>query len=1035
MRTIFKTLFASLLLAGLSLTMAAQTRTVTGAVSEAVDNGLSPIPGVGIVVKENPKMGAVTNLDGHYSIQVPTTGTVTLVYSCIGYDDLELVVGNNTVVNATLSFSSELLDDVVVVGYGVQKRSDVAGSVTTIKSEDLASFPSNSVAEMMRGKAAGVQVTTSSGAPGSNASIQIRGVRSLKENSNTPMFVIDGVVATETEFNSVDPDDVESLEILKDAASQAIYGARAANGVVMITTKRGKEEKATITFNSTISMQRLWRNFEFYNPEEYYQLRREAIAHDYGYGVDPGSYDMELATLTPHLVLTDDVMERMYENGQATDWEKLMFSPALMQKYSLSVRGGGKKVKISASAGYLNQKGMVNIGSRFQRGNLRFNADYEARSWLTIGVSTSYIKSSNLGAPADFNSYIVKSPLSTPYEEDGKTYAQYSNSTGEKNPLYDAQYYKKNVDTDITRLNGYIDIHPFKGFSYRFNGGYYNRFQETGEYKKKEYTGGGAAGSIKNSKLHHYTLENILSYQVPFNNKDYSLNLTAVQSYEYQVTKDLGFGANNVPVDSFWWNMIADGENSSQTRSVSEYKLLSFLFRAQFGYKDRYLVNVAMRCDGSSRFGRNNKWGYFPSVSAAWRISQEPWMKEARAVSNLKIRVSYGLVGNQNGIGNYETLGTVADNDYEFGNNYIMGYLPGSTLANPNLKWESTGSANIGVDFGFFKNRLNGTIEYYNTTTYDLLFDRNINSVLGYTKMVDNVARTRTQGIDINLDGAIIRNKNLDWTIGTTLSWFNNKIVRLSGEVDENGVPVDDVANKWFIGKPINVLYMYKTDGIFQYSDFVGGQPDVMGKWQLVPTIDTDGDGIPDSSPQRTDTVEPGKVKVVDVNGDGVINASDRIVINKDPKFIASINTSLKFYGVELFMEWYAALGGYNTNPYLSDSNYGGSLQGKNNGIKVDYWTPNNPTNAFPRPSFQSGTTYHSDLTLQSTSYVRLRTLSLGYALPTKTLRKAHLKGVKFTLTATNLLTFSKFLSYSPETRPGAYPEAQQFAASVNFTF
>lgn len=1035
MNNLFRTMIVfCALVVGASLQMNAQNMTVSGTVVEETDSGLAPIAGVGVLIKGNPSGGTVTDEKGRYSIAVPSGKPTTLVFTCIGYADQEIAVNGRAVIDVTMAFASEFLDDVVVVGYGVQKRSDVAGSVASIKADDLITYPSNSIAEMMRGKAAGVQVSTSSGAPGSNSSIQIRGVRSLNDGSNTPMFVIDGVVATETEFNAVNPDDVESLEILKDAASQAIYGARAANGVVIITTKRGSKEKPVITFSSTISEQHLWRNFDFYNGDEYYNLRQEAIAADMGLGYEPADYPTELATLGPDTVLGDTSLEAAHEKGQTTNWEDLMFSNALMQKYELGIRGGSNKVRVSASAGWLNQKGMVNIGSRYKRANLRLNMDYEATSWLTIGASSSYIKSSNLGAPASFNSYITLTPLGNPYEEDGVTYRRYVDNGTTQNPLFNAQYYKSETDTDISRLNGYVDIHPFKGFSYKLNAGYYNRYQEAGSYKTREYTGGGAAGSVTGSKLFHYTVENILSYQVPFTNKDLSLNLTGVQSYEYQVSSSIGFGSNTVPVDSFWWNMIADGVNTSMTRSVSEYYLLSYLARAQFSYKGRYLMNVAMRRDGSSRFGKTHKWGNFPSVSLAWRVSQEPWMKSVDAVSNLKLRASYGLVGNQNGIGNYETLGTVSDYEYEFGDNYYMGYLPGSTLANKNLMWESTASANFGIDFGFFKNRINGTIEYYNTTTSNLLFDRSINSVLGYTKMTDNVAKTRTNGIDLNIDFAIVRNKNVEWTTGIVYSLFKNKILRLSGEVDEDGNPVNDVTNKWFVGSPINVIYTYKTNGIFQYDDFEGY--DASGKWILKNTEDTDGDGIADAPMGRTDTpIAPGKIKIVDVNGDHKIDADDRVIYKKDPDFIASWNNTLRVYNFDLYMDWYAVVGGYKTNSYLHESNYGGSLQGKNNGIKVDYWTPLNPSNSYPRPSFGTNTSYQSSLTLTKASYLRLRTLSLGYNIAPKALHKIGIQAAKLTLTATNLLTFTDYLSYSPETSPGTYPEARQYAAGINFSF
>lgn len=1019
-----------MLLAGLSA--AAQTRTVKGVVSEKTDNGSEPVIGAGVLIKGTTKGGTATNAKGEYTISVPA-GQNVLVFSSIGYKDVEVEIGNRSVIDVTMETDSEMLDDVVVVGYGVQRRSDVSGSVASIKAEELALTPATNIAEMMRGKASGVQVTLGSGAPGSTSSILIRGVRSLKastDSANEPLYVIDGIPATAAEFNAISPDDVDNLEILKDAASQAIYGSQAANGVIIINTKRGSKEKAVVTFTSSISSQHLWRNFEFYSPEEYYELRKQAVANDYKYN-DPAIIDL----MTANEILGDEMMEAAYAAGKSTDWESVMFSPALIQKYDVSVRGGANKFKVSASAGYLNHKGMVNIGSRFTRGNARINMDYEANRWLTIGTSSTYIKQLNVGAPSSFNSYITMTPLASAYDEDGNP-LQYINSEKQKNPLYDAQFYRSETATDIARFNGYIDIHPIKGLSYKFNFGYYDRFQESSSYKTKEFTGGGAAGSISDSKLNKYTIENIVNYQVPFSNKDLSLNVTGVQGYYHQVSSGISIDANNVPIDSYWWHMIADGVNSDFGHSFSEYYTLSYLLRGQFSYKNRYMVNAAIRRDGSSRFGSGNKWGSFPSISAAWRINQEPWMKNIKEISNLKLRLSYGLVGNQAPISNYETLGTTTDYEYEFGSMYYHGYLPGNSLPNINLKWETTASANAAVDFGLWKNRFNGTIEFYNTNTYNLLFSRQINSALGYTNMTDNVAKTRTYGWDINLDGAIIRNKNVEWNAGVILSVYKNKIVRLSGEVDENGKPIDDITNKWFIGSPINVAYDYKTDGIYQYDDFDREASDPSAdKWVLLPTFDSDNDGTPDKAIERTDVIAPGKIKVVDKNGDGVINADDRFIINEDPDFVASFNMGLRLWNFDFYMDWYGVHGVHKTNKYLYDSNAGGSLQGKNNGIKVNYWTPSNPSNEFPRPSFNSNTSYQSSLTMCDASYLRLRTLSAGYTFDKKFLSKIKVKTAKLTLTATNLLTFTKYLSYSPETAPGTYPEPRQYNATLTLSF
>ena len=414
--------------------VSAQMRTVSGTVTESTSSGMVPVVGAGVVVKNLPSNGAATDINGRYSINIPSDRDVILVFSSIGYADQEVEVGNRSVVDVILSASSEFIEDVVVVGYGVQRRSDVAGSVASIKSEELFQYPASSMAELMRGKAAGVQVSIASGAPGSTSSIQIRGTRSLLDGSNVPMYVIDGVVASEIEFNSLSPEEVESIEILKDAASQAIYGARAANGVIMVTTKRGNDEAPVITFNSSHSIQKLWRNFDFYSPEEFYELRKQAVAHDWNYDtVD------QIATLTPADDFADDIMEKAYKEGNSTDWESLMLKPALMQKYELGIRGGSQRIKYSTTVGYLDHKGMCILESRFNRANIRFNADYKAKDWLTIGMSTAYIKINNKREPGSFNDYITTPAWGVPFEADGVTPTKYINSSQDANPLWNGR--------------------------------------------------------------------------------------------------------------------------------------------------------------------------------------------------------------------------------------------------------------------------------------------------------------------------------------------------------------------------------------------------------------------------------------------------------------------------------------------------------------------------------------------------------------------------------------------------------------------
>ena len=369
--------------------------------------------------------------------------------------------------------------------------------------------------------------------------------------------------------------------------------------------------------------------------------------------------------------------------------------------------------------------------------------------------------------------------------------------------------------------------------------------------------------------------------------------------------RDRGYATSDLPVDMDW-DFISNGQFSgTPTRTFSENNLVSFMGRASYIFMDRYIMNVAIRRDGSSRFGKNNKWGTFPSLALAWRANEESFLRNVSWIDNLKLRLSYGIVGNQNGIGNYTTLGLTDQERYEFGDNSYMGYLPGKELSNPNLKWEQSRTANIGLDFGFFNNRLSGTIEYYNTRTTDLIVKREINSVLGYEQMLDNLGETKSHGIDISINGDVFRTKNFTWSLGANFSQYANEIVKIDNQVDENGKPLSQPGNSWFVGKPIHVYYDYLPDGIYQYEDF-DIKRNAYGKleYTLKPTIDTDGDGIADKALTREDNVAPGSVKIKDVNGDGKINADDRTPISRDPDFTLSLNTTLKWKGFDFYMDW-----------------------------------------------------------------------------------------------------------------------------------
>ena len=964
--------------------------------------------------------GTVTDIDGKYVISAGKDAT--LQFSCLGYRSVEEKVAGRNTINVVLASDSQMQDELVFIGYGVQKRSDLTGSVASVKAEDMKKFPATNVSEMLRGMSTGVQVTTSSGAPGSSASIQIRGARSLSA-SDSPLFVIDGVPSTSTEFNLINSADIESIEILKDAAAQAVYGARAANGVVLVTTKRGRKGRTEVSFESTVSVQTFWRNFELYDPESWAELRRQAYAGN-AQMHDPDA----IANMDPAYFFDDPIMQSNWENAKWTDWESLLIKPAVMQKYSLGMRGGTDKLKFAATVGYLDQNGMIE-GSGYRRGNIRVNADFEPYKWLKIGVNTSANKSTRDENPASITSFLIRPPYGQAFDDEGNL-LRYINSSQSTNPLYNKQQRREQTQQDMFRLNAFLELRPFEGFSYKFNATEYARFAEIGSYKTSLYPGGGAAGTLSNSRDFNYVIENIINYAVPISNDDHSLNLTLVHSWDKDYMTKLAVEADSVPVDTFWWNMLGDGEPLDIGRTLSESILVSYLARAQYSYKGRYIFNGSLRYDGSSRFGENNRWALFPSVAGAWRISKEPFMKDIRPISDLKLRLSWGSVGNQEGIGNYTTLGNASRYEMEFGSSFVMGYLPGGSIPNPNLKWETTTSTNFGLDYGLFDGRIYGSIEGYLTRTTDLLVSRQIESVLGYSSILDNLGETRTSGFEFSVNADVVSTKEFNWNVGLNLSTFKNHIVRIDNRKDDDGNYIDDVENRWFIGHPINVYYDYIAEGIWQYDDFIG--QDSGGKWIMKPNVDSDGDGVADATMVISDVIQPGSVKLVDYNKDGKITPDDRQIIERDPDFIAALNTSLNWKGFDFYMDWYAVVGTTRRNDWLYNGENGGSLQGTNNGIKVNYWTPTNPSNEAPRPISGMAQPNHRSLAYQDASYLRLRTLSLGYTFPRKWLRGCDLRAA---FTVTNLLTFTDYQSYSPEASVGSYPEPRQWAFSLNFKF
>lgn len=956
-----------------------------------------PLIGVSVLI-EGTTQGTITDFDGNFTLNAQEGQTLEVSY--MGYRTEHVRVSGSSLA-VVLREDTKTLDEVVVVGYGTQKRSDLTGSVASVKADDVNAVPTSSVAEMLRGQAAGVVVTQNSARPGGQSDIVIRGKKSLT-GGNAPLYIVDGTpVDNIDDFNS---QDIESIEVLKDAAAQAIYGARASNGVILVTTKKGAEGKTSVDINAYAGAQMVKRNFDLYSGAEWAQLKREANR----------SFVYDPATKTATGTYQDDasLFGNMYQNfvdQQYTDWENLMVHPALQQKYDISVRTGNDRSKMSAALGYFDQEGMISPAN-YQRYNARFDFSQKLGKRVTLGFKTNYIHSNQKSEDSDFAKVLTESPLLSAYDADGNMLSLLADSKW--SPLWNNAHYTSDKKTDRFMLGANLNWDIWGGFTYRLNASVNYRNQEQGTYQDSKHEKGSSVGgqaAITNTRYVDYLLENIFGYDHTWQDRHH-LNVTLVQSIESIRTTKTKTSGSGFATDDLGYNNISAASITNPTvRTITPRHLVSFMGRVNYSLMDKYLFSVSARVDGSSVFGKNSKWGVFPAGSFAWRINQEDWLVDVNWLTNLKLRLSAGSVGNQ-AIDPYQTQGLVDGYYMKFGDqNAMVGYLPSTQLQNPDLKWETTTSYNVGLDFGFLRDRIMGSVEYYYAKTTDLLVEKSINQTTGYNTQLVNMGSVMNQGVEITANFVPVKIKNFTWTIDLIWAHNQNKILSLNGATGADGQLLNDEANNWFIGHNINAYYDYVFDGIWQLDDDI---PDYGGTYQ----------------PQ------PGDIRVRDVNGDGQITPDDRVVIDRDPKWTASLGTSFKFYGVDITFDFYGVYGAVRQNNYLYAANQGGDLKGVRNGIKVDYWTIENPSNTAPRPR-DGNISYFSSLSYQDASYFRLRNLSVGYSFPKKLIAKAKMTNLRIYCTASNLFTCTRYQSYSPEASAGSYPEPRTVIGGLNLSF
>ena len=968
-------------------------RTISGKVISADDN--TPIPGVSIVLKGS-RAGTNTDVDGNFKIDVVDNNAI-LVFSAVGFVSQEITVGNKSTISISLAGDMKALSEVVVVGYGTQKKSQLTGAISSVSSKMISEMPITNLGQAMQGRVAGVDVAQSGSKPGTVPKITIRGRRSFNAGNN-PLYVVDGIplsgdrneLAATRPFDFVsggyedlNPNDVASMEILKDATSTAIYGARGANGVVLISTKRGAPKgKTTVTYDSYVGVTDALDKVKLLTGPEYAELKRES-RRTIGTYKDANGNPVATGVIDTYAdsKLFEPIELDGIANNRTTDYQSQMVRQGFQQNHTVGVQGGNEKTQFYISGGFFKDKGII-PGLDFTRTSVRVNIDHNINKRVKVGISSYTMYSLRNGANRNPYGYTLgQNPLAKAYDDQGKLIFSQTTDALLTNPMAELV---KGAQIDETKkyrfLNSiYTEVNILDGLKYRLNFGPDFSISRAGRFvgaQTNDIKGGNPTAATNNQYGFNYTLENILTYGKTFNNI-HNVNITAVQSVQHDNFEHNNISMQGVPVEGQQFFNLGNAATVLGTGSnLIQWTLNSYMLRLNYDYNDKYLVTVTARRDGSSRFGENTKYGTFPGVAVAWNINNEAFLKTVSWIDQLKVRASYGKTGNQ-GVSPYQTQALVGRTIYAFGTSAAYGYRP-NTIGNPDLKWESSASKNIGLDFSFLSGRISGSLELYQTNTTDLLLSDQLPTSIGFNAVTRNVGETRNRGIEIGLSTVNVNSKSgFKWTTDFTFYKNSEAIISLY-----NG-KIDDTGNKWFIGKPLNSFYDYKKIGI----------------WQL---------GEEDAAKAQGFAV--GQVKLQDTDKDGKITAADRVILGSDiPSWQGGITNRFSYKGVDLSFFIFARVGQKIISKFHQNSL---TLQGRYNQIKVDYWTPNNPTNEFPRPNFnQEFPVYNTSFIYFDGSFVKVRNINFGYTFTPKIVQKLGLESLRLFASIQQPFIFSKYRS------------------------
>jgi TonB-linked SusC/RagA family outer membrane protein len=992
-------------------------------VSGVVKNTMGePMPGVTVVLKGTSK-GVITNNDGSYTLtDVPENGT--LVFSFIGMRTQEVDISSNARINVTMKEDIIGLDEIVAVGYGVQKKSDVTGAMVSVSSEDLTEQPANNALEAMQGKAAGVDIITSQ-RPGEIGSIRIRGSRSLNA-SNDPLYVVDGVpLMSSSGIETINPQDIKSIDILKDASATAIYGSRGANGVVLVTTKRGTAGEMTITYSGKASLEQMvWRS-EYMDVAQYVDFVRWGSYNKnpdlFLPGNQPSLENDELIELFSSEAVAWNNIQKGWSNGtwdpskiETFDWLGEVTQPNLTQEHTLSASGGTEKMNTYISIGYLDNQGTIK-GQEYKRYSVRASSDLKLRDWLRVGASINATMSmqeygqSNIGTSMRQADNLVFTaakiyPYALPYDEAGNI-IPFPGGQSRVSTVIDEWKYSTN-ERDMKRILGsfYAEVDLIDGLTYRVNLGPDYRSYRNGIYNDGESVtrGGSSYAEYSGNYNFSWTLDNMLNYDKTFG--DHTLGATLLQTASKWTYESYDMSAQNLPTsEQKWYNMGSVAALDSWGTDLTERQLSSYMARVNYNYKQKYLLTMSARWDGASQLADGNKWAFFPSVALGWRMEQEEFIKDIEWIDQMKLRLGYGMTGNS-AVSPYTTKGQINQIMVPFGSSIHTGYTTTNDVSNLDLGWEKTTQYNLGIDFSLYNGRVNGMLDIYTSNTSDLIMTMSLPTVSGYNSTLANVGKTKNNGFDLTLNTINIKTHNFSWATTINAAWQKNEIVELM-----NGKE-DMVDNQWFIGRSINVVYDYERLGLWQ--DTPEDQAE-MAKFNA-----------------NGHNFQPGNVKVKDQNGDYSIKGNDdRIVIgNEQPRWIVGLGNTFSYKDWELSIFINGRL------KYLRG--IGEGLTGMYGDQRVlDYWTPDNTDAEYQKPyRDEAGGDSYAMTYYKDDSYLKIRNISLGYNVPKAFISRLGVENLKvFVQTKNPGMLWSNIDFHDAEYNSIYYNRGFVFGVNVGF--